>query len=201
MGPPSSWSDCSVPLKVCTVSKGKVLLLYPNCCSLGRWVASLACVWSCFSAGSAVPNSVHSPSSTLELKSLPFPIPSHPIPSLLSTETVCIQLIADAMNPKVCRGNFVSGSSFLPASWWGSCQAGEELPAPLVSPFAVWEALTLVSSGWYHFQLQGEMLNIKPVLIGSETASKKETSDCARLNFTLHHSPPFISLPPHSMHK
>lgn len=43
--PPSPWSDCSVsPLKVCTVSKGKVLLLYPNCCSLERWVASLACV-------------------------------------------------------------------------------------------------------------------------------------------------------------
>lgn len=80
----------------------KVLLLYPNCCSLGRWMASLACVWSCFSAGS--PDSVHSPSSTLELKSL-----SHPIPSLLSSGTVCIQLIADALNPKVHRESLCQG--------------------------------------------------------------------------------------------
>lgn len=86
----------------------------------------------------------------------------------------------------------VGGEAIRPV---GSCQPS------LFSPVAVWEALTLVSSGWYNFQLQGEMLNIKPVLIGSGTASKKETSDCARLNFTLYHSPPFISLPPRSLHK
>lgn len=106
------------------------LILYPNCCSLERWVASLACVWSCFSAGSPVPDSVHSPSSALELKSL-----SHPIPSLLSSGTVCIQLIADALNPKIHRENFVSGSSFMPVCWWGSCEAGGELPAPSFLPF------------------------------------------------------------------
>lgn len=198
MGPPSSWSDCSVPTEGLYSQQGEGLTPLPKLLLPGE-VGGISCLCLVlFLSRICSPKQCSQPFLHVRTE---IPSPSHPIPSLLSTETVCIQLIADAMNPKVCRGNFVSGSSFLPASWWGSCQAGEELPAPHVSPFAVWEALTLVSSGWYHFQLQGEMLNIKPVLIGSETASKKETSDCARLNFTLHHSPPFISLPPHSMHK
>lgn len=59
------------PLKACTVSKGEVLLLYPNCCALGRWVVALSCVWSWFSAGSSDCVNVNIP---FKLERNPYPI-------------------------------------------------------------------------------------------------------------------------------
>lgn len=190
------------PLKACTVSKGKVLLLYPNRAALGRWMdgSSHLCLILFLSR---IP--------TLRQCRYPFlqvrnqtPLPSHPILSLLSSRRTCTQLVPDALIPKVCERNFVSGPGFIltcpwgkPSGWRGAAGTPFSLPPQV----GACEALTPVFSGLYHFQLQGEMLNIKPVLIGSETASKKETLDRARLNFTLHHSSLFISLPPHSLHK
>lgn len=160
-------------------------------------MVALASVRSRFSEGSSDQSSIAIPSSKSEIKSL-----SHCMPRLLSSGRTFI--VPDALNPKVHEGNFVSGAAFILTCPWGKLSDWRKVtgtPFSLPPPVGAWEALTLVFSSLYHFQLQGEMLNIKRVLIGSETASKKETLDGARLNFTLYHSSPFISLPPHSLHK